>query len=504
MPRLNLTTLKNIKLPADVVVGTLSERPEKVMQFGEGNFLRAFVEWMFQKLEQAGKFSGKVVVVQPIASGMADELNAQNGLYTLLLRGLKDGKPIEKREIMTNISRAINAYTDWAEVVKTFCSPDLEFFVSNTTEAGIIFDAEDTLTAAPPNSYPGKLTVLLYERYKSLQGAKDKGLVIIPCELIEDNGKNLRKIILQLCDKWALPKEFIAWVENSNTFVSTLVDRVVTGYPRDEINEICESLGYEDKLVVTGELYHLWVIEGPKALAEKLPFVEAGLNIIWTEDQRKYRDRKVRILNGGHTTGIPVSYQYGLSTVKEMMDDPVTGDFVRKAIYEEILAGMTDDQQAIKELADEVVNRFCNPYIKHYLLSILLNSSSKYRARVLPSVIDFQAKYGKLPKRLTFALASLLNIYRIGAFQNKEFICKTDTGREFTMQDDLSTLEKFAALWQKYTVKTVSLEKTVMELLAAEEVWGKNLSTIPKLNESITEYLQSLMDHGMAETLKKL
>lgn len=504
MPRLNLVTLKNIKLPTDVVVGSLADRPEKVMQFGEGNFLRAFVEWMFQKLEQAGKFSGKVVVVQPIENGMADELNAQDGLYTLLLRGLKDGKPIEQREIITNISRAINAYTDWAEVVKTFCSPDLEFFVSNTTEAGIVFDAEDSLAATPPNSYPAKLTALLYERYKNLQGAKDKGLVIIPCELIEDNGKNLRKIVLQLCAKWSLPKEFVAWVENCNTFVSTLVDRVVTGYPRDEITEICQSLGYEDKLVVTGELYHLWVIEGPKELAKKLPFVEAGLNIIWTEDQRRYRDRKVRILNGGHTTGIPVSYQYGLSTVKEMMDDPVTGDFVRKAIYEEILAGMTDDQQAIKELADEVVNRFCNPYIKHYLLSILLNSSSKYRARVLPSVIDFQAKHGVLPKRLTFALASLLNIYRIGAFQNKDFICKTDDDREFTMQDDASTLEKFAALWQQYKEKTHSLGETVVALLGAEEVWGQNLNNIPQLSEKIEEYLQKLIDYGIIKTLKKL
>lgn len=503
MEKLSRSLLRQIQVPANVTVGPLNLGPEQVLQFGEGNFLRAFVGWLFQQLSLAGKFSGSIVVVQPIAQGMSATINDQQGLYTLLLRGLERGQLVEKREIVTNISRALNAYSQWAEVVAVAESEQLQYIVSNTTEAGIVLDAQDQLAMQPPQSYPAKLTALLYARYQKFQGAVDKGLVIIPCELIENNGKTLRQIVLQLATNWQLPAEFITWLKEANTFVSTLVDRVVTGYPREEAATICESLGYQDDLLVAAELYHLWVIEGPETLAARLPFREIGLNIIWTADQRKYRERKVRILNGAHTTGIPVSYQYGLDTVKEMMDNPVTGNFVRQAIYQEILPALADsDREALDNLAAEVINRFNNPYIKHYLLSILLNSSSKYRARVLPSLLDYQQKYQKLPRRLVFALSCLLNVYSLGEIVQGKLSCKRQE-TEFVMQDDLATLELFTAIWQEYQ-QGLPLEQVSAKLLGAVQVWGQDLNKVPHLTEAVSKFLIEIKALGVKAVLDNM
>ena len=502
MQQLNRRTIKDLSIPADVAVGNLAKLPEKVLQFGEGNFLRAFVDWHFQALNTAGYFNGNIVVVQPIAQGMGGMINDQDGLYTCLLRGIKDGRPIEKREIITNISRVLKADTQWAELVAVAESNELEYVVSNTTEAGIVFDAEDTIMMTPPHSYPAKLALLLYARYLKFRGAADKGLVIIPCELIEQNGQTLRQVILRLIDAWQLPVAFAAWVREHNTFVSTLVDRVVTGYPKDEIENIWQALGYRDNLVVAGELYHLWVLEAPAALAERLPFARIGLNVIWTDDQRKYRERKVRILNGAHTTGVPVAYQYGLDTVRQMMEDSITGKFVTQAIYEEIIPSMDDEPAALQELASEVINRFKNPYIKHYLLSIMLNSSSKYKARVLPSLLAYQQKYSKLPLRLVFALAGLLNIYALGELRDNVLCCQR-SGEAFRMQDDLATLHKFTAIWQTYAAD-LDLHKAVQSLLGADEVWGLDLNTVPELAATLCAMLTAIRQDGMRTALTNM
>lgn len=502
MQKLNRASISAFNLPAEVQVGNLAKMPEKILQFGEGNFLRAFVEWHFQQITNAGMFNGSIVVAQPIAQGMAEMLNEQDCLYTCMLRGIQNAKLVEKYELITNISRALNSYSQWDELVKLAESEELEYIVSNTTEAGIVFDNSDKLTLQPPNSYPGKLTALLYARYQKFAGAVDKGLVIIPCELIEHNGKTLKKVVLQLAELWQLPKEFAQWIETANIFVSTLVDRVVTGYPKDEIEAIWEKLGYRDDLVVAGEIFHLWVLEGPQSLAERLPFKQAGLNVVWTDDQSKYRDRKVRILNGAHTAGIPVSYQYGLDTVLQMMENQVTGKFVTDAIYQEIIPSMNDDVQALTELADEVVNRFKNPYIKHYLLSILLNSSSKYRARVLPSVLGYQAKYGRLPKRLVFALACLLNVYSLGIIDNGVLKCKRGL-EDFEMRDDLTTLELFVGIWQDYA-QHQDLNKVATAMLAADNVWGMDLNSVGNLTATIASYLQDIKGSGVNNALQKL
>ncbi|HWQ62184.1 MAG TPA: tagaturonate reductase, partial [Negativicutes bacterium] len=360
MPQLTRKLLDgSFRFPPEMDLPTYpADLPERVIQFGEGNFLRAFVDWMFHRLNNSGQWGGRVVVVQPIADGLADRLNSQDGLYTLALRGLQDGKPTEDLALIGVISRALSAYTQWEEVLKCAENPTIEFLISNTTEAGISHDPQDRPHLAPPVSFPGKVTAYLYRRFSHFGGDPGKGMTVIPCELIDRNGDVLKKVVLRYAAEWQLPAAFAAWVEKHNLFLNTLVDRVVTGYPKDEAAAFAARLGYEDGLLDTGERFHLWVIEGPARVAEKLPFIRIGLNVVWTDDMTPYRTRKVRILNGAHTAAVPATFLYGLETVGEMMDDEVTGRFVREAVYEEIIPACDLDKEMLKSFADAVIERF--------------------------------------------------------------------------------------------------------------------------------------------------
>jgi tagaturonate reductase len=312
--------------------------PEKVLQFGEGNFLRAFVDWMFNELNKKASFNGSVVVVQPIDKGMVNMLNEQDGLYTLYLRGLINGEPVSTHETIDVISRGINPYEDFDAYLQSAEGHDMRYVISNTTEAGITFDENDKPTDTPPNSFPAKLAVWLYHRYKTFNGDALKGVHIIPCELIEKNADNLKRITLQLAEKWNFDEGFIQWLNTSCTFSNTLVDRIVPGYPRERIAEITEELGYEDKQVVEGEHFHLWVIEAPEELQKELPFPSIGLDVKYVKDLTPYRTRKVRILNGAHTALVPVAYLYGIDTVRESVEHPVVGKFLKGEIFEEIVS----------------------------------------------------------------------------------------------------------------------------------------------------------------------
>ena len=487
-------------LPAGLAPQIDSRRwPEKVIQFGEGNFLRAFVDWMFHRINQAGLFGGRVVVVQPIAAGLADRLNAQDGLYTVLLRGLRDGKPAEEREIVSSISRAINPYADWEGFLRCAENPDLRFAVSNTTEAGIAYDPEDHPEARPPRSFPGKVTVFLYHRFQHFGGAPGRGLVFLPCELIDRNGDNLRAIVLRLAEEWNLGSDFAAWVREENVFANTLVDRVVTGYPRDEIEAITASLGYRDELLDTGELFHLWVIEGPAALAEELPFTKAGLNVVWTNDMTPYRTRKVRILNGAHTGSVPAAFLCGLDTVGEMMDDPVMGKFVRQLIFEEIIPSMAKAglaKEMLVEFAAAVVERFRNPYIRHYLSSIMLNSASKFKTRCLPSLVEYQALYGRLPERLVFSLAALTAVYRGGKIDGLTMTGRRQKG-EFVMQDDRPVLEFFTAAWADFVPGPEGAQRLAQRVLGNTGLWGQDLNAVPGLTAALAAAISRIDNLGI-------
>lgn len=476
-----------VQLNREVGGNSFAALPERILQFGEGGFLRAFVDWMIHEMNQKGLFKGQVVVVQPIAEGMAGIINEQNGLFTLLLRGLQDSKPVEETAIISSISRGLNPYTQWDEVLQCAEDPSVEFVVSNTTEAGIAYDSADRPEMTPPGSFPAKLALYLYHRFTHFSGDPARGIVILPCELIDRNGDNLKSIVVRLAQEWGWPSEFTDWIEKHNYFLNTLVDRVVTGYPRDEVVELTARLGYEDKLLNTGELFHLWVIEGPAQLAEKLPFAQAGLNVVWTEDMTPYRTRKVRVLNGAHTATVPAASLYGLETVGEMMNHEVMGAFVRQTISEEIVPSIKLDNAMLTEYADAVVERFCNPFIKHYLVSILLNSSSKFKTRVLPSILEYRQECGRLPERLVFSLAALIAVYQAG-----------------TMKDDEWVLDFFAGVWANYDGTAVAAFAAAEEVLSQSRLWGQDLTLIPGLKEMVASQLQIIQQEGMKAAVQRL
>ncbi|MBE7012248.1 MAG: tagaturonate reductase [Ruminococcaceae bacterium] len=407
---------------------------EKVIQFGEGGFLRGFADWMIQIANEKADFDGKIVVVQPIEKGMCDMLMAQNCVYTHLCRGV-EGVDVKKVDA---ISRCVKPYDDFDSYLALAENPDFRFIISNTTEAGICFSDEDKFEDKPAKTFPGKLTQLLVKRFK--KGLN--GFVFLPCELIDKNGENLKKCILQYAELWTLGDDFKNWIENENIFCNTLVDRINTGYPKDEKIE----LDYEDKMINTSEYFHLWVIEGYKGLFEEIPFDKCGLNVILTDNLEMYRTRKVRILNGAHTSLVPYALLSGLDTVKSCIDDEIMNNHIRKCVYDEIIPTLDLPKEELIEYADNVLTRFANPYIKHYLSSIALNSVSKFKVRVLPSILEYIKRYNKMPETLIFSFAKLIDFYR------------TD------MTDDDKEITEF--------MKTAS----VGEILANEKLWGENLS----------------------------
>lgn len=377
-------------------------RTERIIQFGEGGFLRGFVDWMFQKLNDSGRFDGSVVVVQPIAQGMCAKLSEQNGLYTHIIRGVEG----VETQVVDVISRCINPYETYDAYLALADDPNFRFIVSNTTEAGITYRAEDRLTDAPAVSFPAKLTALLYRRFQN--GLP--GFVLLPCELIERNGDKLKEIVLRYAADWNLGEAFVRWINEENYFCTTLVDRIVTGYPREEKID----LGYEDNMVNTSEYFHLWVIEGDKTLAAQIPFHEIGLNVLWTDDLEPYRTRKVRILNGAHTSMVPYALLRGFETVKSCMDDADMLAYVKRCVFDEIIPTLDLPKEELTTYANEVLQRFANPYIRHYLSSIALNSVSKFKVRVLPSLLEYIRRTGKTPPTLVCALAALIRFYKEG------------------------------------------------------------------------------------------
>ncbi len=467
--------------------------PEKVLQFGEGNFLRAFVDWMFHELNKKAQFNGSVVVVQPIDKGMVNMLNDQDGLYTLYLRGLKNGKAESTHETLDIISRGINPYEDFGAYLQTAENPDMRYVVSNTTEAGITFDENDTPDGTPPNSFPAKLAVWLNHRYKTFNGDAAKGVHVIPCELIEKNGENLKKVILQLAEKWGLQQDFINWLHSACSFSNTLVDRIVPGYPRERIAEITEELGYEDKQVVEGEHFHLWVIEAPEDLQKELPFPSIGLDVLYVKDLTPYRTRKVRILNGAHTALVPVAYLYGIDTVREAVEHPVVGEFLKAEIFEEIVPTLDLPKEELEQFSNEVIDRFRNPYIKHQLMSIALNSWAKFETRVLPSIVEYKKRKGAIPQRLAFSLAATIAFY------------KGKRGEEtINLNDDAAVLDLLSKAWSKSDGSEGAIKNIVTEVLGYQKNWKQDLNTIEGLNEAVTKHLFNIEKHGMQKAIEMI
>ncbi|MBA9076341.1 MULTISPECIES: tagaturonate reductase [Rufibacter] len=456
--------------------GVTTTHPVKVLQFGEGNFLRGFVDWMIDILNEKTSFHGSVEIVQPIDKGIVHLLNQQDGLYHLILEGIQNGEATQERRLITAVAGGLNPYADYEAYLQRGENPELEFIISNTTEAGICFDAADTTPESIPSSFPGKLTALLYRRYTYFNGASDKALTIIPCELIEKNGETLRDTVLQFAKHWNLPEGFSTWIQNDTIFCNTLVDRIVPGFPKDTIKEIQQEIGYEDNLVVKAEPFHLWVIEAPASVAAAFPTEKAGLQVKFVEDLTPYRTRKVRILNGAHTALVPVAYLQGLRTVREAVEDEKAGKFIREAIFEEIIPTLDLSAQELNQFANDVIERFQNPFIRHELMSIALNSVSKYKVRVLPSVLEYIHRKGQLPQRLLTSLAALILFYK-GEWN----------GEQIPLNDTAEVLSFFQSAWAKETAA-----ETVHAVLANQDFWETDLTSVPGLEQAVQQALENL------------
>lgn len=409
---------------------------ETVLQFGTGNFLRGFADYFINELNEQGLYNGKIVVVSPTNSKAVEKINAQKGRYNLLLRGIENGEEISSINEINSISCAVNPYADFDAFLSLAENPDLRFIISNTTEAGICFDDACKLTDKPASSFPAKLTQFLYERYKN----NLNGFVILACELIDNNGKELEKCVIKYAEKWKLGNNFITWVQNENTFCNTLVDRIVTGYPKDESEQIFDEIGYRDELLDTAEPYHLWVIEGD--FENELPLKKAGFNVIWTDNVAPYKKMKVRILNGSHTSLVFPSLLCGVEAVGDSLKDEQLNAFLNKCLFDYILP-MLDDNEENRQFAKAVLERFANPYIRHLWKSISLNSVSKFTARVLPTVNDYIDKDNCLPKPLVFSLACLIEYYKANEVTDSEYAV------DYIKNNDIKSILSNTALWGK-------------------------------------------------------
>lgn len=455
---------------------SIVKRPIKVLQFGEGNFLRAFVDWMVDILNEKTDFNGNVKVVQPIGQGMGALINSQDGLYHVILNGITNGTRVSNDRLITCIDSVLNPYDDYDKFLGLAENPDLQFIFSNTTEAGIAFNEFDTTPNRLPNSFPGKVTTLLFHRFKFFKGSAASGVAFLPCELIDKNGTNLRAVVDRYIDLWKLPAGFRTWLDANVHFCNTLVDRIVPGFPKETIYEIHQRTGYEDNLAVMAEPFHLWVIEAPESVRRSLPLEKAGLQVKFVPDLTPYRTRKVRILNGAHTALVPVAYLKGLRTVRESVDDKEVGAYLFNAIHEEIIPTLDLPKEELTRFADEVIERFQNPFIKHELSSIALNSISKFKVRVLPSLLGYISIKKELPKRLLYSLAALIRFYK-GEWK----------GEPLPVNDTPEIVTFFKSAWASndpvYAAKVV---------LGNVDFWGVDLNTLEGVNKYVTESLKEI------------
>jgi len=464
--------------------------PERVIQFGEGNFLRAFADWMIGEMNEKAGFNSSVVVVQPIEQGMIDMLNKQDCLYHVNLQGLEKGEKVNSLTMVDVINRALNPYADFQAFMQLAEQPEMRFVISNTTEAGIVFDPSCKLTDSPASSYPGKLTQLLYHRFKTFNGDKTKGFIIFPCELIFLNGHKLKETIYQYIDLWELGEEFKTWFTESCGVYATLVDRIVPGFPRKDIDAIKEKLQYNDNLVVQAEVFHLWVIEAPESIAKEFPADKAGLNVLFVPSEAPYHERKVTLLNGPHTVLSPVSWLSGINIVRDACQHEVIGKYIRKVMFEELLETLDLPKDELIQYSNDVLERFNNPFVDHSVTSIMLNSFPKYQTRDLPGLKTYLKRKGTLPKGLVLGLAGIITYY------------KGDTrpdGVKAEPNDAKEIIELLQTLWA-----TGSTQKVTEGVLGAEFIWGENLNNIPGLSDLVTSYLDIIQEKGMLNVVKEI
>jgi tagaturonate reductase len=456
--------------------------PDKIIQFGGGNFLRAFADWMVDILNGEAGLEAGVVIVKPTPNGSYDELKAQDGLFHVRLTG---GDSTAVR-LIGCVNRVVNPYTDFDDYLSLAQETAVRFILSNTTEAGIAFDASDRLADRPASSFPAKLTQFLYSRYRYFEADPTKGCIILPCELVEQNGTQLRRMVIDYADLWQLESGFKAWLDNACAFCNTLVDRIVSGFPKEKAAEIQQIIGYDDHLLVEAESYHQWIIDGPDWVAAELPIKQTNLNIHFVNDLAPYRTLKVRILNGAHTSMTPVGFLCDLETVREVVEDELVGRFISSLLAEEVLPTLDFPPAERQSYMNATLQRFQNPELHHRLLDIALNSLSKFRVRLLPSLLAYQTIYGRPPERIVFSMAALVYFYR-----------GQRGGEGYAVRDDSAVLAWFNKLWQS----PPSWPEMARLVLQQESFWGQDLTAVPGLPERLDHYLQLIAEIGSKASL---
>jgi len=474
------------------------KRPDRVIQFGEGNFLRAFVDYIIDCSNEAGVFNGGITVVKPIEYGTFERFNKQDNLYTVILRGIKNGKTSVEKHIVTSISKTVDPFTQFDDYNALMENEDYRFFVSNTTEAGIVFSSDDKLEDKIPGTFPAKVTKLLLQRYTYFKGDSSKGFIFLPVELIEKNGDNLKKCILQYCDLWGLEDSFKAWVNEANIFCNTLVDRIVSGYPKSEEEAIWQDFGYRDELMVTGEPFGFWAIGSEEIeQVKKELHLKSGVEIVMAEDIEPYKQRKVRILNGAHTATVMGGYLCGKDIVEECMHDDIIRNYMLSCIYDEIIPNIDLDKKVLKDFADSVVERFKNPFLNHKLLDICLNSTSKWKARVMPSFVDYYNSEGSIPKLLTLSFAMYIAFYK-GLQKDEEGYYNLRDGQRYKVFDDEYALEAYRQSGGK------SNDELIKIIMTDKNLWDRDLTEFVGFYEAVCSYVNEFDQYGVKAVLLKV
>jgi tagaturonate reductase len=464
--------------------------PQRILQFGGGNFLRGFVDWIIHKYNvQSNDDKLGIVVAKVLKNGSYQDWNAQDGLYHLFTKGYVKGKTVNEKTLITSVVRILEVHNEYDEFLKSAHQPPLNIIISNTTETGLNFSSQDKIGQIP-STFPGQLTLWLFERYKHFEGDKKAGCTIIPCELLDKNGEVLKSSILKYVDHWNLDKGFADWLNQYCHFCNTLVDRIVPGINKENIEEYYQRIGYEDGMMTEGEPYHLWAIETKHDISAKLPLDRIGLNVVYTKDLSPYKELKLKILNGAHTSMVPVGLLLNIDLVKEAINDAVLGKFIEDLITEEILPSVEIDPEIARTFANDVIDRFKNPFLEHQLKSISLYSISKFNTRVKPTLKSYLDKTGELPKRIMISFACLL-IYYSGSYQ----------GKEISPNDQDETISRIKNHWEGIRKGGDARTQSLENLLSDKHLWNEDLTKLEGFTKEVSLLLSQIIEGNLKELI---
>lgn len=491
-------TLKNIDSNSvNVPEESLFELPEKVLQFGCGVFLRGLPDYFIDKANRQGIFNGRIVAVKSTTQGDASFFHKQDGLYTLCIRDQKNGEKFEENIINSSISRVLNATEQWNEVLDCAHSREIQIIISNTTEVGIQLVAED-IRQHPPKSYPAKLLAFLYERFNAFGGSAHSGMVMVPAELVSNNGKKLEAIVLELAHLNGLEEEFLEWLENHNHFCNSLVDRIVAGKPGDEfLTSVEEELGYHDNLLISAEDFGLWAIEGDDYIKENLSFAQADSRVIIKDNIDLHRELKLRLLNGTHTLSCGIAFFAGCKTVKDAMDDKTISSYIVDVMQNEIASAIPYDvdPKTVQDYASKVLARFRNPYLGHRWLSIALNYSTKMKLRCIPVLMKHYEKTDTVPEAIALGFAAYIYFMKAVTKKGDQYYGEFN-GESYLIQDDLA--EIFYKRWTGLSIASL------VQVVISDAFWGVDLLSLAGFKQSVIDKLNLIINSGMKGAVESI